>query len=423
MEKDKLRQIIIDQQQTYQKKTSLIQRDIDLSPYYKGNEIIIISGIRRCGKSCLLQLISQQLPGKKIFLNFDDIRLIDFSTENYQDLQDIVIEQYGTENVTYFLDEIQNAPVWERWVNNLYNQGRKVFVTGSNSNLLSSEISTYLTGRNKVIFLHPFSFTEYLRLKDIHVIPLRQITSAEKTKLYSMFLDYFEKGGFPLILKNDDQELSRQYFDDIINKDVLTRYHIKEAKELKDMVLFLFSNAGSTYSYSTLKHITDIKSLSTIKNYIDYLQNVFLLFQVKRFNYSLKKQRTASSKIYSGDMSFLHTVAFNFSENKGRRLENLVFLQLKRKNAEVYYHFEKKECDFVIKEHLDITKAIQVTLTIHDPQTKKRELDGLLDAMKTYNLHEGLLLTLEDEDRVEINGKTITVKPVWKWLFEESKAE
>ena len=364
-------------------------------------------------------MLSWEVSGKKVFINFDDVRLVDFNVDNFQDIQDIVLEIFGTEEVTYFLDEIQNVTLWERWVNNLYARGRKVFVTGSNSKLLSSEISTFLTGRNKVVYLHPFSFKEYLRLKGVEFSGFSGLTSAQKTSIFALFLRYFEKGGFPLVLKNDDVELSRQYLEDIVHKDVLTRYRVKEIKELKDLVVFLFSNVGSTYSYSTLKQITDIKSLSTIKNFIDYFQDAFLLVQVKRFSYSLKKQKVASSKVYSGDMSFLKTVAFNFSENRGKRLENLVFLQLRRKNADVFYHLEKKECDFVIKEGLDVTKVIQVTLTLQNPQTKKREIDGLLDAMRIYKLREGLLLTFEEEDVVDIDGRRIVVMPVWKWLLEQ----
>ena len=162
MDKSKFRQVIIDQQELFKRTEDLIDRDISLN--LKGNEIVIISGIRRCGKSSLLKLISKKVDGKKIYLNFDDIRLTDFNKDNFEDVQSIAIELLGKGNITYFLDEIQNIQHWERWVNNLYAEDIKVFITGSNSNLLSSEISTYLTGRNKVISLFPFSFNEYLRL-------------------------------------------------------------------------------------------------------------------------------------------------------------------------------------------------------------------------------------------------------------------
>ncbi|MBW6451953.1 MAG: ATP-binding protein [DPANN group archaeon] len=419
MDKNNLRQLIIDQQDSFKKKEDLIQRDLDLTKYLLGNEIIVISGIRRCGKSSLLKIISLKTSGISLFLNFDDIRFIDFSTENFNDIEDIVHELYGNkENITYFLDEIQNVLYWERWVNNLNAKCIKVYISGSNSSLLSSEISTYLTGRNKVIKLHPFSFKEYLALKKITDLNLSTVTSQKKVEIYGFFNEYLEKGGFPLVLKNNDIDLSGQYFEDILNKDVLNRYRIKEVKELKDMVLFLISNVGKIYSYSALKEVTGIKSLSTIKNYIDYLKNVFLIYSIARFDYSIKKQKVSSSKIYSGDNSFLKTISFNFSLNTDRKLENLVFLELLRKNYEIYYHLNKKECDFIVKEGIKITKAIQVSSDISNHLTKKREIDGLLEAMSKYKLNEGLILTSENEETIILENKKIIIKPIWKWMLE-----
>ena len=429
MEKSQLRQVIIDQQESFRKGEDLVFRDIDLERYLRGNEIVIISGIRRCGKSSLLKLIAGQLEGIKFYVDFDDIRLSDFEVKNFQDLQDLVIELYREEldksesrQVYYFCDEIQNVPLWERWLNNLYKEGKKVFATGSNSQLLSSEISTYLTGRNKVIKLFPFSFREFLRLKGVKIekyeIESDLLTSSRKAEVFSYFLEYFENGGFPLVLKSGDLELSRGYFEDILNKDILVRYNIKEVRALKDLALFLLSNVGRVYSYPTLRNITGIKSLSTIKNYLDYFQNVFLLYQLPRFDYSLKKQRVSSSKIYTIDNSFLKTVAFNFSENKGQRLENLVFVELLRREKELYYHSEKKECDFVLREGLRVNEVIQVSVNLSNPETKKREIEGVIEAMTAYKLDSGLILTFEEEDILNSGGKKIVVKPVWKWLFE-----
>ena len=187
---------------------------------------------------------------------------------------------------------------------------------------------------------------------------------------------------------------------------------------LKDIILFLLSNVGRVYSYSTLRSISGIKSLSTIKNYLDYFQNVFLLYQLPRFDYSLKKQKISSSKVYAIDNSFLKTVAFNFSENKGQRLENLVFVELARREKEMYYHSGKKECDFVLREGLRISEAIQVSVDLSTPETKKREIEGITEAITAYKLDNGLILTLEEEDVLEVEGKKILIKPVWKWLLE-----
>ncbi len=412
MDKNKLRQVIIDQQELFKRREDLIERDIELKR--KGNEIVIISGIRRCGKSSLLKLISKNVECSTLYVSFDDIRLTDFSKDNFEDVQSIAIELFGKGKIAYFLDEVQNIEHWERWVNNLYAQGIKVFLTGSNSNLLSSEISTYLTGRNNVIKLFPFSFKEYLRIKNVEA--QKQMTSAQISMIFRHFKDYLDTGGFPLVVRNDDLQLSKQYFEDIVNKDILNRYQIRQVKETKDLLLYLFSNVGTPYSYSTLKQVTGIKSMSTIKNYIDYFRNVFLLYTLERFDYSIAKQKVSSSKPYAGDTSFLKTVSFNFTENLGKRLENLVFLHLLRNNKEAYYHFEKKECDFVVKEGLKISQALQVCLDLSNPETKKREIEGLQGAMAKYKLKEGLILAMEHEETIK--SKKITIKPVWKWLLE-----
>jgi len=419
MEKEKLRQVLHDQQKLFSQKEELVEREVYLDKYLKGNEIIVITGIRRCGKSSLLKIISKKLKEDFIYITFDDIRLSDFDIKNFEDIGDIVAEIHGINTkVTYLLDEIQNVPSWERWVNNLFTREIKVFVTGSNSSLLSSEISTFLTGRNKIIRLYPFSFKEFLLFK--HIKPDYKLTD-ERRGILSGFNEYFEKGGFPLIIKNNDLELSKQYFEDILNKDIINRYGIKKIKEFNDLVLYLFSNVSKTYSYSTLKHVSGIKSLSMIKNYIEYLKNVFIASTINRFDYSVKKQKVSSSKFYVLDNSFLKTIAFNFSENLGRRLENLVFIELIRRGFEVYYHAEKNECDFVIKEGLKITKAIQVCLSLDNPVTKEREFSGLLEALRRHKLNDGLILTLDKEGEIKKDDKNIIIKPVWKWLLTTEK--
>jgi len=418
MEKTKLYELLNEQQEMFDKEEDLIEREISIEPYLRGNEIVIITGIRRCGKSTLLKIISKKINKKNIYVNFDDVRFTDFKLENFQDIEAFAKETHGVSTeIVFFLDEIQNAPSWERWVNNLFSKNIKVFVTGSNSSLLSSEISTFLTGRNKVIKLYPFSFKEFLKFKKIPETPK---TSNERITLMDAFEEYFEIGGFPLVIKNKDLELSKQYFEDILNKDIIRRYNIKKIKELNDLILYLFSNVGKIYSYSTLKMISGIKSLSMIKNYIEYMKGVFLASTINRFDYSLKKQKVSSSKFYVLDNCFLKTVAFNFIENRGQRLENLVFIELSKSSFEVYYHLDKNECDFIIKKGLKITAAVQVCLNLENMLTKKREIAGLLEAMQKYNLKEGLILTLDKESEEKINNKKIIIKPVWKWLLERS---
>ena len=418
MNKSKLKEIILDQQEYFNKDKYICDREINIEKEIKSKQIIIISGIRRCGKSTLLKIISKKISKKFIYINFDDLRFSDFSIENFSDIEDICYEILETDDFIYLLDEIQNIEYWEKWVNNLFFKEKKVFVTGSNSNLLSSEISSFLTGRTFTIKLFPFSFREFLNLKKYN-FDINLLSTNKKREIKKLFDIYFKIGGFPQVLEEEDILLSKNYFEDILNKDVVNRYKIKEKKELNDLVIFLMSNVGKIYSYSNLMNITNIKSLSTIKNFIDYFCDCFVLSRVNLFSYSIKKQILNPSKIYSMDNSFLKVVSFNFSENFGRRLENLVFLHYKRKSIyEIFYHKKKFECDFLLKEKDKIVKAVQVTKSLNY-ENEKREVMGLVEAVKEYNLKEGLLLTYEDDEKEFIKeGVKIKVRQMWKYLLE-----
>lgn len=422
MNRNVLRQVLMDQQEFLKRNADLIDRDLDLTPFLEGREIVVISGIRRCGKSSLLRLISDRIDNDPILINFDDIRFVDFSTGDYQMIEEIVSELIG-KDVTFLLDEVQNVDGWHRWVNNLFERGYKVYVTGSNSNLLSSEISTYLTGRNRVIDLSTFSFREKLKLEENLPESSRDLSTVERGAVIKSFMQYLESGGFPEVLVSGDLTLSRLYFNDILIKDIAVRNGIREVKELKDLSLFCITNSTSQLSYSTLRSITGLKSLSTIKNYLEYLGGSYLIDLVHRFSYSIKKQKSVPSKVYAGDIGFLKSVALNFSENRGRRLENFVYTVLKGNYDEIYFHLGKRECDFVIKKGLKIASAIQVTESLSNPQTRKREIDGLLDAMRSYGLVRGLIITFDEEDVRDEDGLRIDVVPAWKWALDNGPLE
>ena len=286
MEKQIIREILLDQQSFLERNDRLVERDVDLGKMINSKEIVIISGIRRCGKSTLLRMISSDLNRNKLFIDFSDIRFVTFSIDDYGLLDECVLELFGDVEV-YLLDEVQNIPMWQRWVNNLFTTGKKVFLTGSNSNLLSSEISTYLTGRNRVIVLSPFSFREFLRLKDIHVDNIDRLTTREKALVRRSFDEYLRTGGFPEVLIQDDVGLARNYFEDIITRDIVVRYGIRDIGELKELALYLISNTGYSVSYNNLRNITGIKSLSTIKSFLDHLEEAYLFQRINRFSYSI----------------------------------------------------------------------------------------------------------------------------------------
>ena len=418
MEKQIIREILLDQQSFLERNDRLVERDVDLGKMINSKEIVIISGIRRCGKSTLLRMISSDLNRNKLFIDFSDIRFVTFSIDDYGLLDECVLELFGDVEV-YLLDEVQNIPMWQRWVNNLFTTGKKVFLTGSNSNLLSSEISTYLTGRNRVIVLSPFSFREFLRLKDIHVDNIDRLTTREKALVRRSFDEYLRTGGFPEVLIQDDVGLARNYFEDIITRDIVVRYGIRDIGELKELALYLISNTGYSVSYNNLRNITGIKSLSTIKSFLDHLEEAYLFQRIKRFSYSIKKQRAVPSKIYAGDVGFITSTAFSFSENRGHKLENLIFNQLQRGGKDLFYHLENKECDFIIKDGPKVIQAIQVSENISNKPTRAREIEGLVNAMRAYDLSEGTIITYDTNQELEVEKYSITIIPAWKWLLGE----
>lgn len=408
---------MFDQKDVFNSRKHLIPRDIELEKYIATSQVIIISGIRRCGKSSLLYLIKEKMNLKETeycYFNFDDERIIaDISI--LENIYNLHLEVYGEEPVL-FLDEIQNIDNWEKFVNRMYEQGIKVFVTGSNAKLLSSKISTSLTGRNRLIELYPFSFSEYLRFIG-NTFNLDRITPKSKSLLLKDFNNYFETGGFPLVVKENDTELINAYFQDILYRDIISRYRLKQVNEIKQIGLYFASNIGKLFSYSTLQEISGVKSLSSIKDYLYYYEQTYLYFYLKKFDYSVKKQIMNPKKVYTIDPAFAHRLGFNFSENKGRILENIVFLELLRRGKEVYYHSRKKECDFVIKEGLNIVEAIQVAYQVN-VNNHEREFRGLQEAMETYNLKEGIMLIYDIDASLIPNHVGIKVIPVWKWLLE-----
>jgi predicted AAA+ superfamily ATPase len=419
MKSDNLKQIMIDQKDNFNRKRPLIERDIDLTTFLKTVQVVVIAGVRRCGKSSLLYLIKEKLELAEqdyCYFNFDDERIIS-QTSILDQIYLAHLELYKTEPV-FFFDEIQNVPNWEKFVNRIHEKGLKVYVTGSNANLLSSEIATSLTGRNKTITLFPFSFAEYLKCRG-KSIDVKKVSSKAKSMIQGEFQEYMKLGGFPLVVQEEDLELVNQYFQDILYRDIIARYRISQVNELKQIALYLASNTGKLFSYSTLQNIAGVKSTSSVKSYLDYLEHSYLFFYLKKFDYSVKKQIMNSRKVYAIDPAVCNRLGFRFSENKGRILETIIFLQLLRMKHEVFYHSGKKECDFIVQEGLEITSAIQVAYELSDINVK-REVDGLLEAMKAYGLEKGVLITADNQVKGEDIPDQIEVILAWKWLIENT---
>ena len=377
MDKNKLKELLIEYKQRFlTARTDLIRRKIqdNIEPFIKFKEVVIITGPRRGGKSSLMKLICDDLikkesvpPSNILYLNFEDERFIEFNAAgDFAQIYELFLQiNKPTGRLYFFLDEIQNVIGWERWVNRLYeNENIKIFLTGSNASLLSSEISTALTGRNRTITNFPFSFGEFLNFKNYRLQENDFYQTKKRAEIKSFFQEYLKLGGYPEITKINDPTLLEQYFKDIIYRDILPRYSVKKIKEIRELCLFLTSNLGSIHSYSRLQNLIGVKSLNTVKTYLEILEEVFLFFRINLFDYSIKRQIYNPSKIYIIDTALGNSISFKFSENIGHIYENLVFLELKRRNKEIYYWKSKKgkEVDFLIKKGLNIEEAIQVSI-------------------------------------------------------------
>lgn len=416
METRILKELILEQKKEFEKDDVFVKRSAleDIENYLELPHIIIISGLRRSGKSTLLKEIHQYLfNGKTVYyFNFEDERLIKFTATDFNHLYETFLELLGPDKV-FFFDEIQNVQGWELFVRRMYDKGSKFIITGSNSSMLSRELGTRLTGRYIAIELFPFSFKEYINSNHIDIPDI--LLTEDKASMKKTFNKYLRYGGIPEYLRYRNDLILKTLYENILYKDIFARYGLNNEKTLKELSFYLFSNYASEISYNKLRTMLDV-SINTVKSYMGYLENSYLIFSIPRYDYSIKKQIYSHKKVYVIDQGLINLISFKFSKDHGKLLENIVFLELRRRHSDIYYHRDKHECDFVVMENGHITDAIQVTASLNG--NSKREYDGLLEALDKYGLDGGLILT-DDEEFEDIKGdKKIIVMPIWKWLLE-----
>ena len=417
--KDILRSVIMQQKNLLQHTEETIKRELldEILKWFGDNRILILTGLRRSGKSTLLKQIMQH-KSRYCYANFEDERFIDFRAQDFEQLNEVLIETYGNPAI-YFFDEIQNIKNFETFVRRLQDQGKKIVITGSNASLLSKELGTRLTGRYKAFEVYPFSFSEYLKFRKAEPDKTWFYDTGKKVKLVKFFENFITDGGMPEYLKNKDIEYIKTVYENIIYKDIITRYAIRRERLVRELVNIFITNITAQFTYNSLKKTLGLANAITVKEYTTYLGNSYLFFELQKLELSVKKQLIAPKKIYVADTAFSHILSASFLENKGRVLENIVFIELKRKNKEVYYYADKNECDFMVKSGKKVTEALQVCYNL-DETNKKREMAGLLEAMEKFNLKEGLILTQEQNDEIKIKGRKIKIVPVFKWLLENS---
>ncbi len=395
----------------------------EIHKYMGTPEIVLILGARRTGKSTLLYQLIASLktnPEAVLFVNMDEPLLQ--SKAGDPGFLSTLIEEYMLQHneITrfyVFIDEVQACKHWVQTIKTIHdvNSRIKFVLTGSTSALLKDAATTRLSGRYFATTIFPLSFQEYLEFTGLpkpSVLQKRQAASR-----------YLQFGGFPRVVLEEDeflkQELLKNYFQTIYMKDIIFAHDVRSSKDVFDLLYFVLSNVGVPFSYNNIAKTLGI-SPDTVKEYISYAEQSYLLYIVARYDPSVRKQLANPRKIYCADAGLVNSISFKFSENRGRLMENLVFVTLAREQNEIFYHKGAGECDFLVRKDRKISQATQVTLSLHDAAAKKRELKGLLEALNTYNLKEGLIVTEAEKETIEIEGKTIHVIPLYEWL-EQAK--
>lgn len=386
--------------------------------YLSHPNIVVITGIRRCGKSVFSYLMDKD--SKFAYVNFDDERLAGLKTEDLDRILQAFYELYG--DIEYIiLDEPQNIKGWELFANRL-RRTKKLIVTGSNSQLLSGELATHLTGRYIDLKLMPFSFREFLKFKAFKEV--NAYTTKEKAEIINLLQEYLSFGGFPEVYKFGKSILLTIY-ETILNKDLILRYNINKIKEFKDLAKFLVSNSSEEITYSKLSRTLGIKHVSTVSNWISYFEKAFLFFKLERFDFKLKQQFIAPKKTYCIDTGIVDLMGFKFSENRGKILETAIGIELRRRKEkdiflETYYwkDAQQNEVDFVIKEKTKVTQLIQATYISNRQELKENRISSLLRASKDLKCNNLLFITWDFEGEEDFKGKNIKFIPLWKWLLE-----
>ena len=357
----------------------------------------IITGVRRCGKSTVVQMLF--LKKGAFYLNFEDTSLYEFDTKDFEILNE-AIEKFSKEHSCKYLcfDEIQSVKGWEIFVHRKLEENYLVIVTGSNASLLSWELGTRLTGRHLDYEMFPFSFEEYCNLKKI------------KTTAKS-FSKYLKQGGFPEAIKNESGEILQRLFDDILTRDIAVRHSIRDVRTLKILSLYLATNCGNLVSGSKLSAQLGIKTNVTILEYLSYLEQCYLFFFVPKFNYSAKAQSVNPKKVYCIDTGMIQSVTLSSNADAGRMLENAVFIELRRRTKNIWYYAKASfECDFLYGRDVVPENAVQVCYELTS-ENREREVRGLVETCKKFPGVKPLIVTFNQKDKISYDGMIIEAVP------------
>ena len=404
---------------------SLLQRLISGSKH-----VVVITGARRAGKSFLMKqvcsaLVDGGVPKENIlFVNLEDPRFVRLDAKLLDEIYEAYLELVAPKGEVYiFLDEVQLVERWEKWVRTMHELRKaRIIVSGSNAHLLSKELGTALTGRHLDMTVFPLSFGEFLAFNGFAPVGKLSPTGKE-IEIKSQLRKYLESGSFPEVtLRERKKEILLGYFEDLVEKDLVRRFRIRKGQELRALVKFYFSNISSLVTFGSAEKFLKI-SADTVEKFSGYLEQAYLVFFLKRFSFKFREQEKSPRKVYAIDTGLSNAVGFRFSENLGRLAENVVFLELKKRqafnaNLELFYwkDIHHREVDFVLKEGTKVTQLIQVCWNVAEPKTKERETRSLVKAIDELKAKDALVITEEYEGAEEIRGHSICFMPLWKWL-------
>ncbi len=385
-----IEQVISSQEKVRKPEIILREKAISLNT----KRVLVITGVRRCGKSTFLNQINNN--EQTLSINFEDTRLEGFELSDFNKVEGIALRK---NKQIILLDEVQNIKGWEKYVRSANERGIQVQITGSNASMLSRELGTHLTGRYQQVELFPFDYNEFLKY------------THQSIGLKS-FHNFIEMGGFPEYFFEKNTEYLQTLLRDIIMRDIAIRRGIKNEHYLVRLAVYIMSNIGKEFSYSNISKTLEIKSVRTVIDYCDFLQESYLIELIPRFSYSIHQQQANPKKAYAIDTAMAKANSLLFSKDTGRMLENAVFIQLRRKNSDIcYFRNEKAECDFLIKFNEEITQVVQVCQEITEDNIR-REISGVKEAMMATKCNDGIILTLDQEDQLD----GIPLIPAWKWM-------
>lgn len=396
-------------------------------------QVVVVTGPRRAGKSYIMRqlaadLISKGIPKENILIaNFEDPRFGKLDAEFLQKIFETYLEYLSPKGEIYtFLDEVHEVKEWEKWVTMMHELNKaRVIITGSNAKLLSRELSTLLTGRHVDMTVFPLSFEERLFFDGIEIKDQLDLAS-RKIGINTVFRDYIENGSFPNVaLSKEKKQVLLNYFEDIINKDLIKRFKIRKTEQLTSLAMFYLSNVACPITFNSAEKFLNISADTALK-FSGHFEEVYLFFFLKRFSLRVKEQLKSPRKVYSVDTGLANTMGFRTGENIGRLAESLVFMHLMRQvstspEASIYYwkDLQHREVDFVVKEGQKVSQLIQVCWEFTGPDVKERETKPLIKAMNEFGLNEGTVITgdLRTEENIGDNRR-IHYLPIIEWLLK-----